>query len=101
MQHSHIPLTTWFWAAYLTTSETTGISTVQFQRQMGLSRYETAHGLIRKLRAAMERPDRIGFRLNHRISPFKAFRSLLGIDGDTAASAFGECDPRADNGVEK
>ena len=37
MERSH-----WFWAAYLVASQTPGISAVQFQRQLGLSRYETA-----------------------------------------------------------
>lgn len=62
MQGSHMPLTTWFWAAYLVTSQTPGMSAVQFQRQLGLTRYETAFGLMHKLRAGMVRPgrDRIG-----------------------------------------
>jgi len=62
MQGSHVPLSTWFWAAYLLASQTPGMSAVQFQRQLGLSRYETAFGLLHKLRAGMVRPDqdRIG-----------------------------------------
>lgn len=62
MERSHTPLSTWFWAAYLVASQTQGISAVQFQRQLGLTRYETAFGILHKLRAAMVRPDqdRIG-----------------------------------------
>lgn len=62
MERSHVPLSTWFWAAYLVASQTTGMSAVQFQRQLGLTRYETAFGILHKLRAAMVRPDqdRIG-----------------------------------------
>ena len=62
MERSHMPLSTWFWAAYLVASQTSGISAVQFQRQLGLSRYETAFGILHKLRAGMVRPnqDRIG-----------------------------------------
>ena len=62
MERSHMPLSTWFWAAYLVASQTPGISAVQFQRQLGLSRYETAFGILHKLRAGMVRPnqDRIG-----------------------------------------
>lgn len=62
MERSHTPLSVWFWAAYLVASQTPGISAVQFQRQLGLSRYETAFGILHKLRAAMVRPnqDRIG-----------------------------------------
>lgn len=62
MERSHTPLSIWFWAAYLITSQTPGMSAVQFQRQLGLSRYETAFAILHKLRAAMVRPDhdRIG-----------------------------------------
>ena len=52
-----MPLSVWFWAAYLGASRTQGMSAVQFQRQLGLSRYETAFGILHKLRAAMVRPD--------------------------------------------
>ena len=58
MERSHAPLLTWFWAAYLMASQTPGMSAVQFQRQLGLSRYETAFGILHKLRAAMVRPER-------------------------------------------
>ena len=58
MERSHTPLPIWFWAAYLVTSQTTGMSAVQFQRQLGLSRYETAFAILHKLRAGMVRPDR-------------------------------------------
>ena len=62
MDHSHSPLSVWFWAAYLVTSMTPGMSAAQFQRQLGLGRYETAFQILHKLRAAMVRPhrDRIG-----------------------------------------
>lgn len=64
MQRTHTPLSTWFWAAYLVSTQTPGLSAVQFQRQLGLSRYETAYQILHKLRAAMVRPnaDRIGGR---------------------------------------
>ena len=42
MERSHTPLSVWFWAAYLVASQTPGMSAVQFQRQLGLTRYETA-----------------------------------------------------------
>lgn len=62
MQDSHSPLLTWFWGAYLVASLTPGISAVQFQRQLGIGRYETAFQILHKLRAGMVRPDadRIG-----------------------------------------
>ena len=62
MERSHTPLNIWFWAAYLVSSQTPGMSAVQFQRQLGLKRYETAFQIFHKLRAGMVRPDqdRIG-----------------------------------------
>lgn len=58
MQSTHTPLSTWFWGAYLITTQTTGQSALQFQRQLGLSRYETAFQILHKLRAGMVRPER-------------------------------------------
>jgi ISXO2-like transposase domain/Transposase zinc-ribbon domain len=58
MQSSHTPLSTWFWGAYLMTTQTPGQSAVQFQRQLALSRYETAFQILHKLRAGMVRPER-------------------------------------------
>ena len=69
MERSHTPLNVWFWAAYLVASQTPGMSAVQFQRQLGLSRYETAFQILHKLRSGMVRPnqDRIGGQpKNHR-----------------------------------
>ena len=62
MERSHTPLNVWFWAAYRVASQTPGMSAVQFQRQLGLSGYETAFQILHKLRAGMVRPDqdRIG-----------------------------------------
>ena len=69
MKRSRTPLSVWFWAAYLVDSQTPGISAVQLQRQLGLSRYETAFQLLHKLRAGMVRPDRdrIGGRANEHV----------------------------------
>jgi len=58
MERTKTPLTTWFWGAYLVSSLTPGLSAMQFQRQLGLSRYETAFQILHKLRAGMVRPDR-------------------------------------------
>lgn len=62
MERTHTPLSVWFWGAYLVASQTPGMSAVQFQRQLGLSRYETAFQMLHKLRVGMVRPDqnRIG-----------------------------------------
>jgi len=58
MQDSRTPLQIWFWAAYLVTSYTPGISATQFQRQLGIKRYETAFQILHKLRVATVRPER-------------------------------------------
>jgi transposase-like protein len=55
MERTRTPLSTWFWAAFLVASLTSGMSAVQLQRQLGLSRYETAFQLLHKLRSAMGR----------------------------------------------
>jgi transposase-like protein len=58
MQSTHQPLSIWFWGAYLVTTQTPGQSALQFQRQLGVSRYETAFQTLHKLRAGMVRPNR-------------------------------------------
>src|ERR1039458_6037748 len=58
MKSSHTPLSSWFWGAYLVTTQTPGQSALQFQRQLGLSRYETAFQMLHQLRAGMVRPER-------------------------------------------
>ena len=58
MERTRTPLTVWFWGAYLVASMTPGLSAMQFQRQLGLTRYETAFQILHKLRAGMVRPDR-------------------------------------------
>lgn len=67
MEGTHTPLSVWFWAAYLVASLSPGMSAVQFQRQLGLTRYETAFQILHKLRAGMVRPDadRIGRPQDH------------------------------------
>ena len=58
MRSSHMPLSVWFWGAYLVATQTPGQSALQFQRQLGISRYETAFQILHKLRAGMVRPER-------------------------------------------
>ena len=60
MQKSKLRLSTWFWGAWLVTCHTPGMSALQFQKLLGLTRYETAYHMLHKLRAAMVRPDREG-----------------------------------------
>lgn len=58
MHKSKQPLTLWFYAAYLVSTLTPGISALQFQRQLGIGRYETAFQMLHKLRAALVAPAR-------------------------------------------
>jgi ribosomal protein L37AE/L43A/transposase-like protein len=58
LHRTRLPLTTWFAAAYLVASLKPGISALQLQAQLGISRYETAWVLLHKLRRAMVDPDR-------------------------------------------
>lgn len=73
MQSSHTPLSTWFWGAYLMTTQTPGMSAVQFQRQLGLKRYETAFQILHKLRSAMVRPERDKVGAEHPVEIDEAF----------------------------
>src|SRR5680860_1525658 len=58
MHRTHTPLRTWFWAGFLVATEPPGISAKHLQRQVGLSRYETAWLILQKLRRAMVAPER-------------------------------------------
>ena len=58
MHRTRTPLRLWFWAAYLMTSTSTGVSAVSLQRHLGLSRYETAWLMLHKLRRAMVAAER-------------------------------------------
>jgi transposase-like protein len=58
MHRSRLSLRVWFWAAYLVATHHPGISAKQLQRQLGLSRYETAWLVLQKLRRAMVAPER-------------------------------------------
>ncbi len=53
LHNTKTPLTVWFWAAYLLTTDKRGISALLLQRQLGLGRYETAWMMLHKLRRAM------------------------------------------------
>ena len=53
LHRTRIPLTHWFWAAYLMTTDKRGVSALLVQRQLGLSRYETTWMMLHKLRRAI------------------------------------------------
>ena len=52
MHRSHLPLTIWFWAAYLMATHSNGISALQLQNELGLGSYKSAWLLAMKLREA-------------------------------------------------
>ena len=53
MHASKLPLTMWFWAAFLMATHSNGISALQLQNQLALGSYRTAWMLCAKLRRAM------------------------------------------------
>ena len=55
---SKLPLSVWFWAAYLMATHSNGISALQLQKQLGLGSYKSAWLLAAKLRRAMVAPER-------------------------------------------
>jgi transposase-like protein len=58
LDKTRTPLHLWFWAVYLMSTATPGMSALQLQRQLGLGRYETAWMMLHKLRRAMVNPER-------------------------------------------
>jgi ISXO2-like transposase domain/Transposase zinc-ribbon domain len=58
MHASKLPLTVWFWAAYLMATHSNGISALQLQKQLAIGSYKSAWLLAAKLRAAMVAPER-------------------------------------------
>ena len=58
LHRTRTPLTVWFWAAYLMTTDKRGVSALLIQRQLGLKRYETAWMMLHKLRRAMVNTER-------------------------------------------
>ena len=58
MHGSKLPLTAWFWAAWLMATHSNGISALQLRNQLGLGSYKSAWLLCAKLRRAMVAPGR-------------------------------------------
>ncbi len=58
MNRSRQSFATWFYAAYLMSTLTPGISALQFQKLLGIKRYETAFNMLHKLRSALVAPGR-------------------------------------------
>ena len=62
MERSHMPLSTWFWAAYLVEPDARHLGRFSFSFSLACRAIETAFGILHKLRSGMVRPnqDRIG-----------------------------------------
>jgi hypothetical protein len=58
MHRSHLPLTIWFWAAFMMATHSNGMSALQLQKQLGIGSYKSAWLLAMKLRQAMVDPGR-------------------------------------------
>jgi predicted RNA-binding Zn-ribbon protein involved in translation (DUF1610 family) len=58
MHRSHLPLSVWFWAAFLMATHSNGMSAMQLKSELGLGSYKTAWLLAMKLRRAMVAPSR-------------------------------------------
>ena len=58
LQSSKLPLTVWFWAAFLMATHSNGMSALQLMSELGLGSYKTAWLLAAKLRYAMVAPGR-------------------------------------------
>jgi hypothetical protein len=52
LDHTRLPLVTWFWAAYLVAT-TPDLNALSLGRQLGLSSRETTHAVMRRLRRSM------------------------------------------------
>lgn len=59
MESSNLPLHTWFTAFLLMSATKKGFSCLEFQRQIGLKRYETAFNLMHKIRSVMGKRDNL------------------------------------------
>ena len=87
---SHLPLRTWFLAAWLVATHKNGISARQLWFQLGLGSYKSAWLLVRKLRRAMVDPEREPLaglvEVDETCSPFAPGASRPGPGGRTTAS---------------
>jgi hypothetical protein len=86
MHRSKINILVWFWAVYLVSTQTPGISAMELQKQLGIGRYETAFQILHKLRSSMVRPgrDKIGTQWPLELDViFMGGRTRSGIQGKT------------------
>lgn len=86
MHRSKTNIHVWFWAAYLVATQTPGVSALELQKKLGISRYETAFQILHKFRAAMVRPgrDKIGAKFPLELDiVFVGGKHKSGIQGKT------------------
>lgn len=83
LHNSKTPLTTWFWAAYLMTTDKRGLSALLLQQQLGLSRYETAWMLLHKLRRAMVNAARDPLRGEGEVEMDETWGAVASSEGAT------------------
>jgi hypothetical protein len=57
MESTNLSLNTWFTAFLLMSATKKGFSCLEFQRQLGLKRYQTAFSLMHKIKAVMGKRD--------------------------------------------
>ena len=74
MENSKLPLRTWLLAMTLISATKKGFSTLELQRQMGHSRYETVFRLYHKIREVMGKRDNM-YRLEDMVEYDEAFVS--------------------------
>ena len=84
MHGTRTSLRVWFWAAYLVATHHPGISAKQLQRQLGLSRYETAWLNLQKLRRAMVAPEREPLKREIEVDEFFLGGEEAGLSGGRA-----------------
>jgi len=84
MAKTKLPLRVWFWAAYLMSTHSNGLSALQLKGQLGVD-YKTAWLLAAKLRRAMVNPDRSKLggvvEIDQTEIPFRQGNPPLGIGG--------------------
>ena len=84
MAKTKLPLLVWFWAAYLMSTHSNGLSALQLKGQLGVD-YKTAWLLAAKLRRAMVNPDRSKLggvvEIDQTEIPFRQENPPLGIGG--------------------
>ena len=84
MAKTKLPLRVWFWAAYLMSTHSNGLSALQLKGQLGVD-YKTAWLLAAKLRRAMVNPDRSKLagvvEIDQTEIPFRQENPPLGVGG--------------------